>query len=61
MRAHTCLLAAIHQDVLIISIHALNGRQEARRHTNALKVSPKSFPRKCVSYSHCPTPILNLR
>mmetsp|Transcript_417 Transcript_417/g.992 ORF Transcript_417/g.992 Transcript_417/m.992 type:complete len:299 (-) Transcript_417:1968-2864(-) len=48
MGAHTSSLAAIHQDILIISIHAFNDSQQARRHTNALQVSPKSFPRNCI-------------
>eukprot|EP00983_Pelagomonas_calceolata_P023468 739316-Pelagomonas_calceolata.AAC.1 len=37
MWAHTGLLAAIHQDVLIICIHAFDHSQQAHRHTNALK------------------------
>eukprot|EP00983_Pelagomonas_calceolata_P035469 1109548-Pelagomonas_calceolata.AAC.1 len=37
MGAHTSLLAVIHQDILIISIHAFNDSQKARRHTNALQ------------------------
>eukprot|EP00983_Pelagomonas_calceolata_P091716 1157581-Pelagomonas_calceolata.AAC.2 len=36
MRANGYSLAAIHQDVLIICIHAFNDSQQANRHTDAL-------------------------
>eukprot|EP00983_Pelagomonas_calceolata_P063249 1147651-Pelagomonas_calceolata.AAC.1 len=48
MGAHMCFLAAIHQDILIISIHAFYDSQQAHRHANALELSPKSFPKNCI-------------